>query len=35
MAYSDAQKKAVKKYNEKTYDEIKLRVRAEKRRKEG
>lgn len=27
MAYSDAQKKAVKKYNEKTYDEIKLRVR--------
>ena len=27
MAYSEAQKKAVKKYNEKTYDEIKLRVK--------
>ena len=27
MAYSEAQKKAVKKYNEKSYDEIKLRVR--------
>ena len=27
MAYSDAQKKAVKKYNEKSYDEIKLRVK--------
>lgn len=27
MAYSEAQKKAVKKYNEKAYDEIKLRVK--------
>lgn len=27
MAYSEAQKKAVKKYNEKSYDEIKLRVK--------
>ena len=27
MAYSEAQKKAVKKYNEKTYDEIKVRVK--------
>jgi len=27
MAYSEAQKKAVKKYNEKNYDEIKLRVK--------
>ncbi len=27
MAYSEAQKKAVKKYNTKTYDEIKLRVK--------
>lgn len=27
MAYSDAQKKAVKKYNEKSYDEIKVRVK--------
>lgn len=27
MVYSEAQKKAVKKYNEKTYDEIKLRVK--------
>ena len=28
MAYSEAQKKAVKKYNEKSYDEIKVRVKA-------
>lgn len=27
MAYSEAQKKAVKKYNEKAYDEIKVRVK--------
>ena len=27
MPYSEAQKKAVKKYNEKSYDEIKLRVK--------
>ena len=27
MAYSEAQKKAVKKYNEKSYDEIKVRVK--------
>ncbi len=27
MAYSESQKKAVKKYNEKAYDEIKLRVK--------
>ena len=27
MAYSKAQKEAVKKYNEKSYDEIKLRVK--------
>lgn len=27
LAYSEAQKKAVKKYNEKSYDEIKLRVK--------
>ncbi len=27
MAYSEAQKKAVKKYNEKTYDELKVRVK--------
>lgn len=27
MAYSEAQKKAVKKYNEKSYDEIKIRVK--------
>lgn len=27
MAYSEAQKKAVKKYNEKAYDEIKIRVK--------
>ena len=27
MTYSEAQKKAVKKYNEKAYDEIKLRVK--------
>lgn len=27
MAYSESQKKAVKKYNEKSYDEIKLRVK--------
>ena len=27
MAYSEAQKKAVKKYNTKSYDEIKLRVK--------
>ena len=27
MAYSEAQKKAVKKYNNKSYDEIKLRVK--------
>lgn len=27
MAYSEAQKRAVKKYNEKSYDEIKLRVK--------
>lgn len=27
MAYSESQKKAVKKYNEKTYDEIKVRVK--------
>lgn len=26
MAYSEAQKRAVKKYNEKTYDEFKIRV---------
>ena len=26
MAYSESQKKAVKKYNEKAYDEIKVRV---------
>lgn len=27
MTYSESQKKAVKKYNEKAYDEIKLRVK--------
>lgn len=27
MAYSEAHKKAVKKYNEKAYDEIKVRVK--------
>lgn len=27
MAYSEAQKRAVKKYNEKTYDELKVRVK--------
>ena len=27
MPYSEAQKKAVKKYNKKSYDEIKLRVK--------
>lgn len=27
MAYSEAQKKAVKKYNEKAYDELKVRVK--------
>ena len=27
MPYSEAQKKAVKKYNEKSYDEIKIRVK--------
>lgn len=27
MSYSEAQKKAVKKYNEKSYDEIKVRVK--------
>lgn len=27
MAYSESQKKAVKKYNEKSYDEIKVRVK--------
>lgn len=27
MAYSEAQKKAVKKYNEKSYDELKIRVK--------
>lgn len=27
MPYSEAQKKAVKKYNEKSYDEIKVRVK--------
>lgn len=27
MAYSEAQKKAVKKYNEKAYDELKIRVK--------
>lgn len=27
MAYSEAQKKAVKKYNEKSYDELKVRVK--------
>ena len=27
MAYSEAQKRAVKKYNEKSYDEIKVRVK--------
>ena len=27
MAYSEAQKKAVKKYNEKNYDEVKVRVK--------
>lgn len=27
IAYSEAQKKAVKKYNEKSYDEIKVRVK--------
>ncbi len=27
MAYSEAQKKAVKKYNAKTYDELKVRVK--------
>ena len=27
MAYSESQKKAVKKYNEKAYDEIKVRVK--------
>ena len=27
MAHSEAQKKAVKKYNEKAYDEIKVRVK--------
>lgn len=27
MTYSEAQKKAVKKYNEKAYDEIKVRVK--------
>ena len=27
MTYSESQKKAVKKYNEKNYDEIKLRVK--------
>ena len=27
MAYSEAQKKALKKYNEKAYDEIKVRVK--------
>ena len=27
MAYSEAQKKAVKKYNEKNYDELKVRVK--------
>jgi len=27
MAYNEAQKKAVKKYNEKAYDELKVRVK--------
>ncbi len=27
MPYSEAQKKAVKKYNEKSYDELKVRVK--------
>ncbi len=27
MPYSEAQKKAVKKYNEKTYEEIKVRIK--------
>lgn len=27
MSYSEAQKKAVKKYNEKVYDEIKVRIK--------
>lgn len=31
MAYSEAQKKAVKKYNEKAYDEIKVRVKKGKK----
>ena len=31
MAYSEAQKKAVKKYNEKSYDEIKIRVKKGKK----
>ena len=28
MAYSESQKRAVKKYNEKAYDEIKVRVKS-------